>query len=65
MMHDRYVEFHTREGLYTKMRIPKFGRDMSYHKASCDMYFVGVRLVNNFKTMEPSEIEYVVTLKTI
>jgi len=38
---DRYVEFHTQGGRYYKFRIPKFGRDMTYHYSSCDLYFVG------------------------
>uniref|UniRef100_H3CIM1 Nucleolar protein 10 n=1 Tax=Tetraodon nigroviridis TaxID=99883 RepID=H3CIM1_TETNG len=38
---DRYVEFHSQQGHYYKTRIPKFGRDFSYHSPSCDLYFVG------------------------
>ncbi|XP_030632387.1 nucleolar protein 10 isoform X3 [Chanos chanos] len=38
---DRYVEFHSQHGFYYKTRIPKFGRDFSYHYPSCDLYFVG------------------------
>ncbi|XP_077395370.1 nucleolar protein 10 isoform X1 [Festucalex cinctus] len=38
---DRYVEFHSQHGQYYKTRIPKFGRDFSYHYPSCDLYFVG------------------------
>ncbi|CAM1313528.1 NOL10 (predicted) [Pycnogonum litorale] len=38
---DRYVEFHARYGRYHRIRIPKFGRDMSYHYPSCDLYIVG------------------------
>ncbi|XP_006626131.2 nucleolar protein 10 [Lepisosteus oculatus] len=38
---DRYVEFHSQNGYYYKTRIPKFGRDFSYHSPSCDLYFVG------------------------
>jgi len=38
---DRYVEFHTQQGRYYRLRIPKYGRDMAYHKSSCDLYFVG------------------------
>lgn len=40
---DRYVEFHSQGGHYYKTRIPKFGRDFSYHYPSCDLYFVGAR----------------------
>lgn len=44
---DRYVEFHSQGGHYYKTRIPKFGRDFSYHYPSCDLYFVGARWENN------------------
>ncbi|NWW33411.1 NOL10 protein, partial [Panurus biarmicus] len=37
----RFVEFHSQHGHYYKTRIPKFGRDFSYHYPSCDLYFVG------------------------
>uniref|UniRef100_A0A2K6GG04 Nucleolar protein 10 n=1 Tax=Propithecus coquereli TaxID=379532 RepID=A0A2K6GG04_PROCO len=37
---DRYIEFHSQSGFYYKTRIPKFGRDFSYHYPSCDLYFV-------------------------
>lgn len=40
---DRHVEFHSQHGHYYKTRIPKFGRDFSYHYPSCDLYFVGAR----------------------
>uniref|UniRef100_A0A7N5KKN1 Nucleolar protein 10 n=1 Tax=Ailuropoda melanoleuca TaxID=9646 RepID=A0A7N5KKN1_AILME len=38
---DRYIEFHSQSGFYYKTRIPKFGRDFSYHYPSCDLFFVG------------------------
>ncbi|KAK2878364.1 hypothetical protein Q8A67_019155 [Cirrhinus molitorella] len=38
---DRYVQFHSQHGYYYKTRIPKFGRDFSYHYPSCELYFVG------------------------
>nr|KAG5711784.1 hypothetical protein BaRGS_023548 [Batillaria attramentaria] len=41
---DRYIEFHTQFGRHHRTRIPKFGRDLSYHQTSCDAYFVGVRV---------------------
>ncbi|XP_061897734.1 nucleolar protein 10 [Entelurus aequoreus] len=41
LLSDRYVEFHSQYGYYYKTRIPKFGRDFSYHYPSCDLYFVG------------------------
>lgn len=43
---DRYVEFHSQHGHYYRTRIPKFGRDFSYHYPSCDLYFVGARCAN-------------------
>jgi len=39
----RFVEFHSQHGHYYRTRIPKFGRDFSYHYPSCDLYFVGAR----------------------
>uniref|UniRef100_UPI00358E9944 nucleolar protein 10 n=1 Tax=Myxine glutinosa TaxID=7769 RepID=UPI00358E9944 len=38
---DRYVEFHSQQGRWYRTRLPKSGRDLSYHSASCDLYFVG------------------------
>ena len=38
---DRNVEFHTASGVYHKLRIPRFGRDMKYNKGTCDLYLVG------------------------
>ncbi|XP_066273981.1 nucleolar protein 10-like [Branchiostoma lanceolatum] len=38
---DRYVEFHAQYGRYYRTRIPKVGRDFSFHYPSCDLYFVG------------------------
>eukprot|EP00057_Strongylocentrotus_purpuratus_P034480 XP_795412.3 PREDICTED: LOW QUALITY PROTEIN: nucleolar protein 10 [Strongylocentrotus purpuratus] len=39
---DRYVEFHAKYGRYHRLRIPKFGRDLTYHKPTCDLFLVGV-----------------------
>eukprot|EP00033_Pygsuia_biforma_P002215 GCRY01002455.1.p1 GENE.GCRY01002455.1~~GCRY01002455.1.p1 ORF type:complete len:654 (-),score=178.07 GCRY01002455.1:336-2297(-) len=39
---DRTVEVHSQYGRHHRTRIPKFGRDMSYHAASCDLYLCGV-----------------------
>lgn len=36
---DRYVEFHAAYGRYHRIRIPRFGRDMAYLSATCEMYF--------------------------
>ncbi|MGH0120671.1 UNVERIFIED_CONTAM: hypothetical protein FKN15_035057 [Acipenser sinensis] len=49
---NRYVEFHSQHGHYYKTRIPKFGRDFSYHYPSCDLYFVGAR-ENNVCDINP------------
>ena len=38
---DRYVEFHAQYGRYYRTRIPRFGRDLSYHYPSCDLFLVG------------------------
>nr|XP_033795184.1 nucleolar protein 10 isoform X1 [Geotrypetes seraphini] len=38
---DRFVEFHSQHGRYYRTRMPKFGRDFSYHYPSCDLYFIG------------------------
>jgi len=38
---DRYVEFHAQYGTYYRTRMPKFGRDLVYHKPSCDLFLVG------------------------
>ncbi|CAG2168634.1 unnamed protein product, partial [Oppiella nova] len=38
---DRYVELHSQFGRYYRIRIPHFGRDMTYNTSSCDLYFVG------------------------
>lgn len=38
---DRYLEFHVSHGRHYKLRIPKFGREMSYHLPSCDLFVVG------------------------
>ena len=32
-------------GRYYRTRIPKFGRDLTYHSPSCDLYVVGARYV--------------------
>lgn len=38
---DRVVEVHAQYGFHYKTRIPKFGRDLAYHYASCDLFVVG------------------------
>lgn len=41
LLNDRYIEFHSQEGRWYRVRMPKFGRDMTYHSANCDLYLVG------------------------
>jgi len=38
---DRYVEFHAQYGRYYRTRMPRYGRDLAYHRPSCDLYLVG------------------------
>lgn len=38
---DRYIEIHTQYGRHYRWRIPKFGRDLDFHKPSVQAYFVG------------------------
>lgn len=38
LQEDRHVEFHSQAGRWFRMRIPRFGRDLSYHYPSCDLY---------------------------
>ncbi|KAG7400981.1 Nucleolar protein 10 [Phytophthora boehmeriae] len=35
---DRSVAFHAPYGTHYSMRIPKFGRDMTYHRENCELY---------------------------
>lgn len=49
---DRYIEFHSAEGKYYRLRMPKFGRDMKYHNFSCDLYLVGARYVRFESTLD-------------
>lgn len=58
MQCDRYVEFHTGHGRHYRIRIPFFGRDMSYHKPSCDLFFVGMSSVRN-RFMPNFELQFV------
>uniref|UniRef100_A0A6M2DIP1 Putative nucleolar protein 10 n=1 Tax=Xenopsylla cheopis TaxID=163159 RepID=A0A6M2DIP1_XENCH len=38
---DRFVEIHVAHGRHYRLRIPNFGRDLSYHKPSCNLFLVG------------------------
>lgn len=41
LQNDRNVEFHDRRGCLAKKRIPKSGRDMTYHQNSAELLLVG------------------------
>lgn len=41
MLNDRYIEFHSQEGRWYRIRMPRFGRDLRYHPENCDLYLVG------------------------
>jgi ribosome biogenesis protein ENP2 len=41
LLEDRNIEIHAQYGKHFKLRIPKYGRDMAYHKTSCDLFAVG------------------------
>ncbi|CAG0887608.1 unnamed protein product [Cyprideis torosa] len=41
LQEDRFLEFHAQYGIYHKIRIPLFGRSMTYNAATCDLYLVG------------------------
>jgi len=38
---DRSIEIHAQYGKHFKTRIPKYGRDLIYHRTSCDLFSVG------------------------
>ena len=38
---NRTIEFHSQTGMYHSLRIPRFGRDMSYQKSNCDLLICG------------------------
>ncbi|KAL0220380.1 hypothetical protein RCL1_000234 [Eukaryota sp. TZLM3-RCL] len=38
---DRFVELHSQGGYHFKTRVPKAGRNLTYHKHSCDLLIVG------------------------
>ncbi|RWS04020.1 nucleolar protein 10-like protein [Dinothrombium tinctorium] len=41
LQEDRYLEFHSQEGRYFRLRIPRFGHDLAYNRSNCDLYCVG------------------------
>lgn len=38
---DRYIEFHAAHGRHYRLRIPRFGYDLSYHRPTCDLFLCG------------------------
>ncbi|KAL0225700.1 hypothetical protein P9112_013024 [Eukaryota sp. TZLM1-RC] len=38
---DRFVEFHSQGGYHFRTRVPRPGRDITYHQHSCDLLVVG------------------------
>lgn len=38
---DRFLEIHAAHGRHYRLRIPRFGYDMSYHSPSCDLFVCG------------------------
>lgn len=38
---DRNIELHAQYGKHFKIRIPKFGRDLTYNPFTCDLIAVG------------------------
>ena len=38
---DRNIEIHAQYGKHFKIRIPRYGREMAYHKQSCDLFTMG------------------------
>lgn len=38
---DRFLEIHAAHGRHYRLRIPRFGYDMSYHQPSCDLFVCG------------------------
>jgi len=41
LLNDRSVEFHTQQGKHYKVRIPTFGRDLTYNSFNCDLMLAG------------------------
>lgn len=38
LRNDRTLELHAQYGIHSKVVIPKFGRDLMYHRPTCDLY---------------------------
>ncbi|KAL1918913.1 uncharacterized protein VTP21DRAFT_2294 [Calcarisporiella thermophila] len=41
LQNDRSIEFHAQGGIHYRTRIPRFGRDLSYHFPTCDLLVGG------------------------
>uniref|UniRef100_F7A8S2 Nucleolar protein 10 n=1 Tax=Ciona intestinalis TaxID=7719 RepID=F7A8S2_CIOIN len=41
LLSNRTIELHTQQGRHYSVRMPKFGRDLCYHPANCDLMLVG------------------------
>jgi ribosome biogenesis protein ENP2 len=41
LLEDRNIEIHAQYGKHFKVRIPRYGRDLAYHRTSCDLFSVG------------------------
>ncbi len=41
LLEDRNIEIHAQYGKHFKIRIPRYGRDMVYHRSNCDLFTVG------------------------
>ncbi|KAH3831940.1 nucleolar protein 10-like [Dreissena polymorpha] len=42
LQNDRYIEFHSQFGRYYRTRVPKYGRDLAYYPANCDLFIASV-----------------------
>ncbi|ODV92256.1 hypothetical protein CANCADRAFT_84365 [Tortispora caseinolytica NRRL Y-17796] len=38
LQNDRWIEFQAQGGIYTRTRIPRFGRSLAYDRRNCDLY---------------------------
>ncbi|KAL4706040.1 hypothetical protein ACJJTC_014262 [Scirpophaga incertulas] len=41
ILNDDYSKFHVGHGRHYRLRVPRFGRDIAYHKPTCDLFVVG------------------------
>lgn len=45
------MEFHVGHGRHYRLRVPRFGRDIAYHRPSCDLFVVGTSSVTKLLLM--------------